>query len=135
MGAFILFFAVLFGFLPGLGGVQSKARDTERKTDINNLHSQVEVYYAENGYYPTLTNINDATWRDNNMKGLDIEALKDPDGGLDPKLSAAPAKNIYSYNARTSDGRDCNNTTASCDTYILTATLSDGTTYTKSALN
>ena len=32
--------------------VQLRARDTERRTDINSLATQLEVYYNENGYYP-----------------------------------------------------------------------------------
>ena len=43
-------------------GVQAKARDTERQTDIKILHTQVEGYYAKNAIYPTLENLNDGAW-------------------------------------------------------------------------
>ena len=115
-------------------GVQGKAQDTERKTDIKAMHGQVEAFYAQDGRYPSLANINDSAWRSTNMKGLDKEALKDPDGS-DYMLKPLPDKNAYSYSAKASDNGDCNNTTKDCTTYVLTATLGDGSTFTKTALN
>src|SRR3982751_7135212 len=79
----LLIVIVVIGILAALvittfTGIQQKARNTERTTDIKALHGQVEAYYAQNGKYPTLANLNDSTWRTANMKGLDKEALKDP---------------------------------------------------------
>jgi type II secretory pathway pseudopilin PulG len=110
-----------------------KARDTERQTDIKALHSQIEAYYAQNGKYPTLVNLNTASFVSTNLKGLDTEALKDPVGrvGL---LTSTPSKNYYSY-AVTGNGKACDNVTTDCDTYTLTATLEAGGTYTKNSLN
>lgn len=34
-------------------GVQAKARDTERQTDMKAVASQLEVYYTNNGGYPS----------------------------------------------------------------------------------
>ena len=81
----LLIVIVVIGILAALvvttyNGIQQKARDTERKTDVNALHGQIEAYSAQNGKYPTLANINDATFRSNNMKGLDAAALQDPKG-------------------------------------------------------
>src|SRR6185436_8134483 len=81
----LLIVIVVIGILAALvittfTGIQAKARDTERQTDIKALHGQVEAYYAQNGKYPTLGNMNDGSWRTSNMKGLDGEALKDPKG-------------------------------------------------------
>src|SRR5882757_3970226 len=81
----LLIVIVVIGILAGLvittfTGIQQKARNTERQTDIKAIHGQVEAYYAQNGRYPTLANLNDVTWRGANMKGLDPEALKDPKG-------------------------------------------------------
>ena len=81
----LLIVIVVIGILAGLvvvtyNGIQQKARDTERKTDINALHGQLEAYQAQNGKYPTLANVNDADFRSANMKGLDPEALQDPKG-------------------------------------------------------
>lgn len=135
----LLIVIVVIGILAALvittfTGIQRKARDTERQTDIKAVHGQVEAYYAQNGRYPTLTDINDTTWRSNNMKGLDSEALKDPKGA-NSTLAAAAAANVYSYDVQRSGGGTCDNSTNDCAQYTLTATLEGGGTYTKSNLN
>jgi hypothetical protein len=113
------------------GQVQSQAADTERKTDINALQGQIEAYWADNGFYPTLTNINDPNWRATNMKGMDPEALKDP-AGTSQKLAASPAAHVYSYQALPTG---CDNVKVQCDDFTLTATLDAGGTYSKQSLN
>ena len=110
--------------------VQGQADDTRRQTDINAIQGQVEAYNAENGYYPTLANINDPVWLSANLKGLGDTYLQDPDG-TSTKLASAPAANVYAYQPTPSG---CNNTTTQCTGYTLTATLSDGSKYAKTAL-
>lgn len=109
------------------------AQDTERKTDINTLHAQLEVYYNDHGKYPSLSELNSSTWRSTNMKGLDREALRDPAGSSYTLLSNA-FKNYYSYTAKSDSGSTCS-TTLACTSYTLTATLSDSTAHTKQSLN
>jgi hypothetical protein len=120
--------------LNGAGSFSSSSADTERQTDIKALHAQVEAYYAQNGFYPTLANLNDATWRSTNMKGLDKEALKDPKGS-GYTLTGAPAKNSYSYIVLGANGKACDNATTDCTTYTLTATQENGSGYSKYSLN
>lgn len=108
--------------------------DTERKTDINAMHGQIEAYYAMQGRYPTLANMNDSSWRSINMKGLDSEALRDPEG-VSMSLASAPAKKVYSYAPTGTSGTVCNNTGVDCTTYKLTAMLSTSDSYTKFSLN
>ncbi len=135
MELFLIFFGILFALVGStFSGVQGKARDTERQTDIKAMHSQVEAHYAENGRYPTFGNMNDSTWRQTNMRGLEEEALRDPEGS-DAKLSASTAEYTYTYTPKAVDGSDCNNSSKDCTTYELTAKLDDGSTFTKSALN
>ena len=134
----LLIVIVVIGILAGLvivtySGIQKKARDTERKTDINALHGQLEAYQAQNGKYPTLTNVNDAAWRGLNMKGLDAAALADPNNASSQVLVAAAAANNYAY-AATPAGCD-NGVGGDCTTYALTATLEGGGTYVKQSLN
>lgn len=122
------------GTATSIFGLQQKARDTERNTDIKTLHGQIEAYYAQNGRYPTLVNMNDASWRSVNMKGLDAEALSDP-SGKQSVLKASATKNSYSYDVKSSDDDECDNSTKDCAKYTLTASLEAGGTYTKSNLN
>lgn len=105
--------------------------DAERESDIKTLHGQIESFYAQNGFYPSLAHINNAEWRANNMKILDTEALIDPNGEA-ATLALEPAANVYAY---TPGPEQCDNDNTFCATYSLTATLSDGQTYTKSNLN
>lgn len=138
----LLIVIVVIGILAALvittfNGIQQKGRDTERQTDIKALHGQLEAYYAQNGRYPTLTNVNDSTFRSTSMKGLDNEALRDPKAASGNfTLVAAPAANSYAYTVTPSG---CDNTTTDCSGYTLTATLEgqiEGkSTYTKTSLN
>jgi hypothetical protein len=105
--------------------VQIKAKDSERKTDISALDSHLEAYFADKGVYPTLVNVNSTTWRATNMKGLDTAALKDPDGTA-ATLAAQATKTQYGYvpSKCTSDG---------CESFVVSAILSDGTVYEKAS--
>lgn len=134
----LLIVIVVIGILAALvvttfTGIQQRARNTERETDIKAIHGQVEAYYAQNGRYPTLANMNDATFRSANMKGLDTEALKDPKGTA-ATLADADGSNVYSYEVTPST---CDNTATGgdCTGYTLTATKEGGGTFAKSALN
>lgn len=135
----LLIVIVVIGILAALvittfTGIQQKARNTERQTDIKAMHGQVEAYYAQAGKYPTFANLNDSTWRTANMKGLDVEALKDPRGSAST-LVAAPATDAYAYAVVASDDTACDNTTKDCAKYALTATYEGGGTFAKSNLN
>lgn len=113
-------------------GTQSQAKDTERETDINAIRSHLEAYYADNGFYPTLTQLNTPSWLSSNLRGLEPSALQDPDGTV-KTLASAPAPKIYAYQATTSAGTACSGKT--CQKYTLTATLSTGERYVKKSLN
>lgn len=135
----LLIVIVVIGILAALvittfTGIQQKARDTERQTDIKALYGQVEAYYAQNGKYPTLTNMNTAAWRSSNVKGLDQEALRDPKN-TSYGLVGAAAANSYSYAVTNSSNTACDNTTSDCVQYTLTATLEGGGTFSKTNLN
>lgn len=119
------------GFGDMFGQVQSSAKDTKRKTDINALMGQLEVYYTDSGNYPTLAQFNSPVWRAANMKGLDAAALQDPDGASQT-LSSAPKAHVYSYQPLPAG---CDNVKTLCSDYTLTATLDDGSAYAKQSLN
>lgn len=114
------------GITQTFNDVQNQAKDTERKTDIKALQGHLEAYWADNGFYPTLANLNDSTWRATNMKGLDPAAFKDPDGTTD-KLTVTAAAHVYAYSASPAG---CDNVKTQCTDYTLTATLDDGSAFT-----
>src|SRR3989344_267056 len=91
-------------------GIQQKARNTKRQTDINALQGQIEAHFAQTGKYPTLANMNDSDWRNDNVKGLDSAALCDPKAGTSTcSLVDTPAADVYAYRVRAADG------TTACD--------------------
>lgn len=136
----LLIVIVVIGILAALvivtyTGIQQKARDTERKTDINAIHGQVEAFYAQNGSYPALAEVNTASWRTANMKGLDAAALQDPKGSSQA-LAATPSGTAYGYAVFQTDGTTaCTTAAADCAVYTLTANLEAGGTYVKASLN
>jgi general secretion pathway protein G len=102
-------------------GIQQRARNTKRQTDINAIASHVEAYFADNGKYPTLANMNDSAFQSASLKGLDPAALKDPKGAA-ATLVASPAADAYAYQVTDDNGNSCDNTTTDCTKYTLTAT-------------
>lgn len=135
----LLIVIVVIGILAALvivtyNGIQQKARDTERKTDINAVASHLEAYNAQAGRYPTLTNVNDSAFRALDMKGLPTAALYDPkqDPADTSPLANAAASNVYAY---VPSPTDCDNTATDCASYVLTATLESGGTYAKQSSN
>lgn len=145
----LLVVTIIVGILSTLvittySGVQAKNRNSNRQAAIDTLQSQLETYYAQFSTYPTLANVNDASWRKANLKGLSSDSIKDPQWSGDvaactkdnsPILSDAPATNCYTYQATTSDGSHCDNNKAACAQYTLTAKLEGGGKYVKSSLN
>ena len=132
----LLIVIVVIGILAGLvittyNGIQQKARNTERQTDLKAVQGQLEAYFAQKGYYPTsggqasatlglgATSADNVTFIQANMKGLDKEALRDPkaDAGNYAVGTTANSKE-YSYAATPSS---CDNSATTCDGYTLTA--------------
>ncbi|MCA9349167.1 type II secretion system protein [Candidatus Saccharibacteria bacterium] len=143
----LLIVIAIIGILAGLvlnnfQGAQAKARDSQRKTDINAMHAQLENYYNSNGNYPTTF---DATV----LAGIDGEALNDPDGNaISMSGVTATAKPATGYTATKPSGAQytyaaygCSGTgaTDTCSSYVLYSWLEDGGStfapYEKASLN
>lgn len=143
----LLIVIVVIGILAALvittfTGIQQKARNTERETDIKALQGQIEAYFAQNGKYPSLANMQDLAvpsgWVKTNMKGLDFEAQRDPKGAIGQAVQGAAGASQYGY---VTTPAACDNAAPAtdCSGYTLTATY-EGTvngqaTYVKTALN
>ena len=121
-------------------GIQAKARNSKRQTDIASLQTQLEAFFSQNGYYPSLTDMNSGTWLTANMKSLDQNALIDPSNPTQSKtLVATPAAKSYAYAVSDSSGNSCEATDTNCAQYTLTATyegtVNGASTYAKSNLD
>tara|TARA_B100002052_G_C15648574_1_gene491772 strand:+ start:78 stop:572 length:495 start_codon:yes stop_codon:yes gene_type:complete len=146
----LLIVIVIIGILATLvivtfSGVQQKARDSERKTDINGIASQMEAFYAQEGYYPAAAQVNDSAWRGaSGTEGedfkLDSKALADPSNKDTEALTAgaapatAPATKAYYLQTLADGGGACTTAAKDCKSFVLTSFLentSDGDTYTR----
>lgn len=119
----LLIVIVVIGILATLvlvtfSGVQQKARDTKRQTDLKALASQLEVYYANNGSYPDLTSLQDNTWLTANLKGLDLTGVVAPNGTGSNTISATASTTTYQYVATPSG---CTTANKDCTGFTLTA--------------
>jgi prepilin-type N-terminal cleavage/methylation domain-containing protein len=129
----LLIVIVIIGILAALvlntfSGIQAKGRDTDRQNDLKAVQGQLEAVYAQSGYYPTLAQLNDATWRTNFMRGIDAGALVAPQAASGTTSSftatATPTKDGYGYLPTQDDG-----TTACTASGTGTAATSDCTKY------
>lgn len=102
----LLIVIVVIGILAALvlntfSGVQKRARDTTRQTNINAVSTQLEVYYNDKGGYPSAdatTGLRADTWITNNLKGLDLKAARTPNATANSFVAAAAAnKDQFGY--------------------------------------
>ncbi|MDL2362932.1 MAG: prepilin-type N-terminal cleavage/methylation domain-containing protein [Patescibacteria group bacterium] len=120
-------------------GIQGKARNSKRQTDLAALQTHLEAFYNDNGFYPTLTEVNDTTFVAAKFKGLDVTAFIDPSNPTQSKtMAAAPVAKSYAYEVKDAAGAVCTVDT-NCTKYTLTATyegtVNGSTTYVKNSLN
>ena len=95
----LLIVIVVIGILAAItivafNGVQVRARDTERTTDIKQLHKALEMFYIEKGYYPAVSDVRDATFRAD-VLNIPESAVKPP--GSNSTISYCWAANVNSY--------------------------------------
>lgn len=140
----LLIVIVVIGILAGLvittyNGIQQKARNTERTTDLKTFQSQLEAYNANNGRYPTTTDLSttsgtNVTWIAANLKGMDKETLRDPKGtDFSLLTSGTGAANKYTYVPAPAG---CDNSATDCASYKLFAIPEGGgTTISYDSLN
>lgn len=143
----LLIVIAIIGILAGLvlnnfQGAQAKARDTQRRTDINNIHAKLEEFYNEQGGYPN-ENLSNTL-----LSGIDAEALNDADGdameytfstGTTAVTPSVDNDNEYEYAAY-----GCASATSTADelctkytlgTYIERPASGDPNSFTKNSLN
>jgi general secretion pathway protein G len=116
-------------------GIQQKARNSQRQTDINAVDSHVESFFAQYGFYPSYKDLTNATFRASYLKGLDPAALVDPKGNSIASSAAASGTYTYSYTPANSGSGTCavntDTTIASdgtpqdngCDSFTLSSNL------------
>lgn len=147
----LLIVIVVIGILAALvlntfNGVQRRSRDSQRRTDVNAIATNLELYYGDNGGYPltasmtTLTTLNpDAIKAPLNTGAVATKALSaaaTADGVAATGLNPASATEVYGYWPLLVNGTTtC--TTAPCAKFKLYWANEDGTVavQTKNSLN
>ena len=116
-------------------GIQAKARNSKRSSDIKSIQTNVEAFFTSAGYYPSRADMNTASWRSapDHLKSFDQNALKDPSStDCDPATSTATSHpcliqavqaKSYSYDVTDKDGNSCEGDDTTCTKYTLTATF------------
>lgn len=69
----LLIVIVVIGILAAIvivayNGVQSRARDSTRKYDIQHLQQSIAMFYAQNNYYPAVQDMTNPTFRANTLQ-------------------------------------------------------------------
>ncbi len=142
----LLIVIVVIGILATLvivtfAGIQKKARDSKRQTDITAVQAHVTSFYAQYGYYPTLADLQLVSFGNSYLKGLDPSAFNDPKGSQTGiNIGATASATQYSYvavgtsgcvNTTVSDPTGASTTNNGCDSFTLTGTLENGGTIVK----
>jgi prepilin-type N-terminal cleavage/methylation domain-containing protein len=138
----LLIVIVVIGILAALvlnsfRGVQERARDTKRRTDVNAQASQLEVYYTDNGGYPVFTGqVDTDSWITANLKGADLNAWRAPNQTSNSMVnSATPDKNHYGYVPLQDDGTTACTTSPCAKFKLYWYSEKTATVTTKDSLN
>jgi len=118
----LLIVIVVIGILAALvlntfAGVQKRARDTERQTDVTAIATQLEKAYTDNGGYPLFTQIDTEAEATAFFKGIDAGALSAPGKPFSLGSNASADKDSYGYQAT-----GCTADDNSCTAFTLTYT-------------
>jgi len=92
-------------------GIRQRGRDGQRKSNLYNIQSALELYRADNGFYPVSFPVcGEALTAPGDSSTVYMQELPcDPIDDVDYMYTAAPLS--------------CNNSSISCSTYTLTACL------------
>ncbi|CAN5607842.1 hypothetical protein BH23PAT1_BH23PAT1_1320 [soil metagenome] len=115
---FILFTLVF----SAMTGVQSRARDNEKITDIKVIHQQAENYFSSKGYYPTSQAL-EAT-----MASKGTSQVEGDSSGVIEFLQ----NKTYAYEV---SPVGCDNQSIKCTSFILSVALENGSSYETRNLN
>jgi prepilin-type N-terminal cleavage/methylation domain-containing protein len=133
---------VVIGVLAGLvlnsfQNVQSKARDTERLTDISAMATQMELFYQDNNGYPVLAGqLNSDTWISSNIKGSDLDLFRTPNSLYNSITDTTnPTIAEYGLKTYTSDGTTSCNVSPCAKFKLFYKAESSGNLITKSSIN
>ena len=108
-------------------GIKIRERNNTRIADIRQLQQNLEIFYAQSGFYPSLAEMNSLSWTSKNIKQVPTSDLIDPNSKTSIQLFTPLSTKInYGYSVSASNGAECNNQSVACNQYVLTASLEGG---------
>lgn len=131
----LLIVIVVIGILAAItivafNGVQQRGRDAERTSDVKQLKKALEMFYAENSYYPAVGDVTNATFRTNTLK-IPAGIVTPPGQTGTIGYCWANTPNSYCYVGRAAAGGsfDCGTAGEQCIGYTISYRLeSDSST-------
>jgi prepilin-type N-terminal cleavage/methylation domain-containing protein len=80
--------------LNSFAGARDRAVGASRTQKVVVLSKALELYYAENGYYPEYSQMRDETWVKNNLTGVKASDFRDEYGNF---ISQNPGSTVIEY--------------------------------------
>lgn len=110
------------------GGTAQNVLDSELTVRVDKLAAALEQYYKDHfNHYPTADNLVDDSWIQANLPTLDTAVLFS---------DAAKTQRINSGQSYRYEPHGCEDATgAGCLGFVITATLANGSSYTKNSIN
>jgi len=132
----ILIIAIALGLI-SLKFEQRQANNNNniRMSDLRAIQISLEKYYLITNHYPSLNEINNPSWRNNNLSGLSSKDLTDPGWKSNNKYCTLNGQSIlipnlesdcYQYIPTTNNNQSCSTKATTCLKYSLGAKLQDG---------
>lgn len=125
----LLIVIVVIGILAAItivafNGVQQRGRDSERTSDVKQLKKSLEMFYAENNYYPAVNDVTNATFRTNTLK-IPAGIVTPPGQTGTIGYCWASTPNSYCYVGRAAPGGsfDCGTAGEQCIGYTISYRL------------
>jgi general secretion pathway protein G len=102
----------------GYNGIQIRARDADRASDISTLKKKLEIFYVNNGYYPSANDMQSSAFRTNQLD-LTNDAVT-PSGSTLAIAYCWPGQTVrYCYGGRNADNTDCVTNGLQCPKYWI----------------
>jgi prepilin-type N-terminal cleavage/methylation domain-containing protein len=106
------------------GSIEANTRNKTRTQDLKSLQISLEAYFSRNSHYPSLADMNNASWLKKNIPTLNSSWLTDPSNPVHSEtLLSKPTAKYYAYDPTQADGvTSCEKDDTTCASYTLTAT-------------
>ena len=122
----LLIVIVVIGILAAItvvafNGVQQRANDSHKLSDVTAIKKSLELFHADNGYYPSSSNVRNATFRRDVLK-LPESTVRPPNATSSIEYCWPGSLTTYCYIGHRPTGvsGDCTGLAEQCVAYMIT---------------